>query len=73
MICYYFYKNVILVLTEIYFASYGGYSGQIFFLDWLSTLYNAFFTSWHCLFAYLLEMDVNDHYTYKYPKIYKAG
>lgn len=55
MICYYFYKNVILVFTELYFAFVNGFSGQIFFLDWLSTLYNAFFTSWQCLFSYLLE------------------
>ena len=73
MICYYFYKNIILVFTGLYFATYNGYSGQIFFLDWFSTLYNAFFTSWACLFAYLLETDVNDHYSYRYPIVYKAG
>ena len=27
MICYYFYKNVILVFSEIYFAFFNGYSG----------------------------------------------
>lgn len=27
MICYYFYKNIILVLTEFYFAFYNGFSG----------------------------------------------
>mmetsp|Transcript_29403 Transcript_29403/g.28548 ORF Transcript_29403/g.28548 Transcript_29403/m.28548 type:complete len:240 (+) Transcript_29403:451-1170(+) len=73
MICYYFYKNVILVFTEIYFAFVNGFSGQIFFLDWLSTLYNAFFTSWTCLFAYLLEKDINDEFIQKYPKVYQAG
>jgi len=36
-------------------------------------LYNVVWTSWHCLFAYLLERDVNDHYAYKYPILYKAG
>jgi len=73
MICYYFYKNIILVFTEIYFAFYNGYSGQIFFPDWLPMLYNAVFTSWPCLFAFLFEQDCNDQYTYKYPKLYKAG
>lgn len=31
MICYYFYKNVVLVFTEIYFATNNGFSGQNFF------------------------------------------
>lgn len=73
MICYYFYKNIVLVFTEIYFAFFNGYSGQIFFADWLPMLYNALWTSWNCLFAYVLEQDVNDEYIYKYPTLYKAG
>jgi len=55
MVCYYFYKNIVLVFTEIYFATSNGYSGQIFFADWLPMLYNALWTSWQCLFAYVLE------------------
>lgn len=73
MICYYFYKNIVLVLTEFYFALFNGFSGQIFFLDWLPMLYNAVFTSWHCLFTMLLEKDVNFNYSFKYPQIYKSG
>ena len=73
MICYYFYKNIVLVFTEFYFAMYNGFSGQIYFLDWLPMLYNAIFTSWHCLFAFLLEKDTNFHYTFRYPELYKQG
>lgn len=73
MICYYFYKNIVLVLTELYFAFFNGFSGQIYFLDWLPMLYNAIFTSWHSLFTLLLEKDVNYHFTYRYPQIYKVG
>jgi len=72
-ICYYFYKNVVVVLTEIYFAFFNGYSGQIYFPDWLPMLYNAFWTSWPCLFSFALDRDVNKEYSYKYPKLYKAG
>jgi magnesium-transporting ATPase (P-type) len=67
MICYYFYKNIVLVLTEFYFALFNGFSGQIFFMDWLPMLYNAVFTSWHCLFTLLLEKDVNYDYSFRYP------
>jgi magnesium-transporting ATPase (P-type) len=70
MICYYFYKNVVCVFTELHFAYYNGYSGQIFFADWLPTLYNAFFTSWQCLFALMYERDVEDKKSLEYPILY---
>ncbi|CDW86408.1 p-type atpase [Stylonychia lemnae] len=73
MICYYFYKNVVLVFTELYFALFNGFSGQIFFVDWLPMLYNAIFTSWPCLFAFNFEQDINPHYIYKHPVCYKSG
>eukprot|EP00359_Climacostomum_virens_P001863 CAMPEP_0204898568 /NCGR_PEP_ID=MMETSP1397-20131031/1370_1 /ASSEMBLY_ACC=CAM_ASM_000891 /TAXON_ID=49980 /ORGANISM="Climacostomum Climacostomum virens, Strain Stock W-24" /LENGTH=1118 /DNA_ID=CAMNT_0052066443 /DNA_START=715 /DNA_END=4071 /DNA_ORIENTATION=+ len=72
-ICYYFYKNIAVVFTEIWFAFFNGFSGQIYFLDWLPMLYNSFFTSWPCMFTYVLEQDVNAEYTYRYPEIYGAG
>eukprot|EP00347_Sterkiella_histriomuscorum_P006239 403353535 len=73
MICYYFYKNVVLVFTELHFAYWNGFSGQIFFADWLPTLYNAFFTSWLCLFAMMFERDVRDAISVKLPELYHAG
>ena len=73
VVCYYFYKNIVLVFTEIFFSLENGFSGQIFFADWLQTLYNALWSSWACLFAYSLEQDVNDQYVYWYPQVYKAG
>ncbi len=72
-ICYYFYKNIILVFTELAFVFFNGFSGQIFFCDWLPTMYNAFFTSWPCLFALAFEQDANEELSYKYPILYKAG
>lgn len=50
---------MVLVFTEIYFSLENGFSGQIFFADWLQTLYNAAWTSWACLFAYALEQVSN--------------
>ena len=73
MICFYLYKNVILVFTEFYFVIFNGFSGQNFFPDWLCMLYNILFSSWHCLIAFYLEKDVNDHLSFRYSKIYQAG
>lgn len=72
-ICYYFYKNVIVVFTEIYFAFFNGFSGQIYFLDWLPMLYNSVWTSWPCLFNYAFDQDCNIEFSYRYPKLYTAG
>jgi len=72
-ICYYFYKNVILVFCELYFAFVNGYSGQIFFADWLPMLYNAVFTSWPCIFTFVFERDVSYEYSLKSPSLYGAG
>lgn len=46
LVLYYFYKNIVLVFTELTFALVNGYSGQIFFAEWLTTMYNAVWTSW---------------------------
>ena len=73
MIFSYFYKNIVLVFTEIPFEFFCGYSGQLFFLDWLPTLYNAVFTSWQVLFAFMYERDINEDYTFKFPLVYKIG
>lgn len=73
MICYYFYKNIVLALCEIYFHYFNGYSGQIYFLDWLPMLYNSFFTSFPCLFTFSLEQDANIENSYYFPILYKGG
>jgi phospholipid-transporting ATPase len=73
MICYYFYKNIVLALCEIYFHLYNGFSGQIYFLDWLPMLYNSFFTSFPCLFTFSLEQDANIENSYYFPMLYKGG
>lgn len=73
MVCYYFYKNIVLVFTEIYFAFYNGFSGQIYFADWLPMLYNSLWTSLTCLFAYALERDVTFEITKANPRLYEAG
>ena len=44
-----------VVFTEIYFAFFNGFSGQIYFPDWLPMLYNSLWTSWPCLFTFALD------------------
>jgi phospholipid-transporting ATPase len=64
-ICYYFYKNIILVFTEIYFVFVNGYSGQPFFADIMPILYNTLWTSWPCMIAYSIDRTLKyDHHSH---------
>ena len=72
-IIYYFYKNFLSALTEFWFAIFDGFSGQIYFLDWLPSLYNTFWTSWPCMTFFTLEQDVSPEQCLIYPNLYSAG
>ena len=72
-ICYYFYKNIVAVFTELWFAWFNGFSGQIYFADWLPQLYNALWTSWPCMGTFIFERDLDGENSLKYPVLYRAG
>eukprot|EP00340_Litonotus_pictus_P008976 CAMPEP_0170518900 /NCGR_PEP_ID=MMETSP0209-20121228/4493_1 /TAXON_ID=665100 ORGANISM="Litonotus pictus, Strain P1" /NCGR_SAMPLE_ID=MMETSP0209 /ASSEMBLY_ACC=CAM_ASM_000301 /LENGTH=1203 /DNA_ID=CAMNT_0010804651 /DNA_START=222 /DNA_END=3830 /DNA_ORIENTATION=+ len=72
-IFYYFYKNILLVFVEMYFAIFSGFSGMIFFPDFLPLLYNALWTSWPCMFAYSIERDADEETSIICPILYEAG
>ena len=72
-ICYYFYKNILLVFNDIIFAFINGFSGQLYFADYLTTMYNAIFTSWCCIFVFSFEKDVDLNLVKKFPILYEAG
>ena len=72
-ILYYFYKNFISTFTEAWFAIFNGFSGQIYFLDWLPSLYNTFWTSWPCITFCTLEQDISPELSLEYPNLYSAG
>ena len=72
-ICYYFYKNILLVFHDIIFAFINSFSGQLYFADYLTTMYNAIFTSWCCIFVFTFERDVDLILVKKFPVLYEAG
>ena len=62
-----------MVFTELFFAFFNGFSGQIFFADWLPLLFNAFWTSWPCLINYSLDQDVNMEWSVNEAHLYQLG
>merc|ERR550537_1807318 len=71
--CYYFYKNIALCTPDVLWALFNGFSGQIFFPEWLTVMYNAMFTSFPCIFVFSLDKDVPDEIAIKYPHLYEGG
>uniref|UniRef100_A0A0G4GGX4 P-type phospholipid transporter n=1 Tax=Chromera velia CCMP2878 TaxID=1169474 RepID=A0A0G4GGX4_9ALVE len=49
------------------------FSGQIFFPNWLTTCFNFAWTSWPCLFNFVLDLDVSAYAALKRPQLYGAG
>jgi len=72
-VCYYFYKNITVVFTELWFAIFNGFSSQIYFVDWLPQLYNSFWTSWPCMFTFVYERDLSAQQSLAHPVSYGAG
>lgn len=46
---YYFYKNIALCMVDALWTNFCGYSGQIAFPEWLTTSFNAIWTSFPCI------------------------
>ena len=61
------------MFTEIYFIFFNGFSGQIFFPDWFTNLYNTFWSCWPVVINFSQDRDVTKELSLKYPVLYKAG
>jgi magnesium-transporting ATPase (P-type) len=70
---YYFYKNVVLCLTEFWFAWYNGFSGQLYFPSMYSLCYNAFYTSFPAFIALGMDRDVSISRCLSTPKLFYWG
>jgi phospholipid-transporting ATPase len=57
MILYFFYKNMVFTLPQLFFAFLCFYSGQTIYDDWYITLYNMVFTALPLMMKAVLERD----------------
>ena len=70
---YYFYKNFVITFCEAWLSFYCGYSGQIFYVDWATPMFNLLWTSWPSLAFFSLEQDVSPTESLRFPNLYSAG
>uniref|UniRef100_A0A8B9HPB2 Phospholipid-transporting ATPase n=1 Tax=Astyanax mexicanus TaxID=7994 RepID=A0A8B9HPB2_ASTMX len=70
---YFFYKNFAFTLVHFWFSFFNGYSAQTAYEDWFITLYNVLYSSLPVLLVGLLDQDVNDKLSLRFPKLYLPG
>jgi len=72
-LCFYIYKNVVLVTSDLIWAHQNKWSGRIAFPEYLSMGYNVLFTAWHILFVLGFDVDVPDEHANATPSLYLVG
>ena len=60
MILYFFYKNIIFTICQLYFGPFSLLSGQTIIDDWYITCYNLIFTAVPLCVAALTDIDVDE-------------
>lgn len=70
---YFFYKNFAFTLVHFWYSFFSGYSSQVAYEDWFITLYNVLYSSLPVLLVGLLDQDVNDKLSLRFPKLYLPG
>uniref|UniRef100_A0A4W6CSV6 Phospholipid-transporting ATPase n=1 Tax=Lates calcarifer TaxID=8187 RepID=A0A4W6CSV6_LATCA len=70
---FFFFKNFAFTLVHFWYSFFSGYSSQVAYEDWFITLYNLCYSSLPVLLVGLLDQDVNDKLSLKFPKLYLPG
>ncbi|KAM6901089.1 LOW QUALITY PROTEIN: phospholipid-transporting ATPase IC [Lycodopsis pacificus] len=70
---YFFFKNFAFTLVHFWYSFFNGYSAQVTYENWFITLYNLAYSSLPVLLVGLLDQDVNDKMSLKFPKLYLPG
>lgn len=72
-LCYYMYKNVVIVMGDVVWAHQDLFKARIAFPEYLSMGYNACFTSWHSVFVLAFDACLPDAIANTTPMLYHDG
>ncbi|XP_062898737.1 phospholipid-transporting ATPase IC isoform X2 [Mobula hypostoma] len=70
---YFFYKNFAFTLVHFWYSFFNGFSAQTAYENWFITLYNVLYSSLPVLVVGVLDQDVNDKLSLRFPKLYIPG
>lgn len=72
LVCYVFYKNVLMSMAMYWYNFNCGYSGQSYFTEGALQMYNLFYTSLPILYYASYDMMVSKTTFYRFPQTYRA-
>ncbi len=73
LVLYYFYKNIVLYMTQFWFSLYNNYSGQVAYESWTWLLYNIAFTVLPPFVIGVFDQFVSARMLDRYPQLYSLG
>lgn len=73
LICYNFYKNLVLVLPQFWYAFFNGLSGQTIYNPFLFQLYNIFYASLPIVIYAIFDKESKGSIFMNNPKLYNLG
>jgi len=73
LVCYTFYKNIVVVLPQYFLGFVSGFSGQKLYSDLMYQMFNVLHSMLPIVVFGVLDQDVSKQASLKYPELYKAG
>ncbi|CAM9428880.1 unnamed protein product, partial [Choristocarpus tenellus] len=73
LVCYTFYKNILMAVPMAWYAMMNGFSGQKFYTEGGIQLFNVLFTLWPVLALAIFDYDVSTEDGERYPRLYVLG
>ncbi|RLN95710.1 hypothetical protein BBJ28_00025220, partial [Nothophytophthora sp. Chile5] len=73
LVLYIFYKNILFTASQYWYTLLCGFSGQKFYLESGTQLYNIALTAVPIVAASILDQDVSDDIAMTFPKLYFVG
>ncbi|XP_014390505.1 PREDICTED: phospholipid-transporting ATPase IK [Myotis brandtii] len=70
---YFIYKTLAIMMVQIWFAFYSGFTSQPLYEGWFLALFNLLYTTLPVLYIGLFEQDVSDEQSLELPELYIAG
>ncbi|PIO40184.1 hypothetical protein AB205_0072510, partial [Aquarana catesbeiana] len=70
---FFFYKNFAFTLVHFWYSFFNGFSAQTVYEDWFIALYNVLYSSLPVLLVGLMDQDVSDKLSLRFPRLYIPG
>jgi phospholipid-translocating P-type ATPase (flippase) len=71
LVCYMFYKNVMMSIAQFWFNFNCAFSGQKYYTEGAIQLFNLAFTSFPILLLGVYDMDISPKFSIKFAQIYR--